>query len=380
MEKAAKGRQSNIELLRILAMMGIIIHHITLHCIFIQLTDVNSINQLGNAFFCTPQFYPELWLVDIGAFLGSVGDALFILISGYFLVEKETLHISKTTFKLVSQSLFAAFMVVTINLIYHRAGLSLNDTFLPGIEAMVGPVRTEFFNKSFWYIGYYYCIFIFAAVFLNAFLRKLTRQQYLAFVLALFGIIEFSFSRELISGISGNLSTFIIGVFLFSLGGYIKKYDPFSKIKTWLLPVLIILTFAGICYSTYYSRVLDIERYIRSNSDISYIQSTYVFGIYNILVIINVISVLELFSRIKIKTNRIINFLGSATFMCYLIHDNELFYALWNKYDWIKALCFSPIEYTCNLFSLSLITFLAGVIAFIVFQMINIFIGKIHSK
>ena len=169
----------------------------------------------------------------------------------------------------------------------------------------------------------------------------------------------------LISGISGNLSVFVIGVFLFSLGGYIKKYNPFERIRTWLLPVLIILTFAGICYSTYYSRILDIERYIRSNSDISYIQSTYVFGIYNILVIINVITVLELFGRIKIKTNRIINFLGSATFMCYLIHDNELFYSLWNKYDWIKALYFNAFEYVCNMLPLALVCFSIGALIYL---------------
>lgn len=370
MEKVLNNRQSNIELLRILAILGIIIHHITVHCIFIQLTDVDSILQMNNAFFCNPEIYPQLWLVDIGALLGSVGDELFILISGYFLIEKMTVSISKTSTKLISQCLFSAVIVVVMIFIYHFTGMSDNDIYLAGMEASVSPARLEFFNKSFWFIGYYFLIFIIAAVFLIRFLNNLTKKQYLEFILILFGIIEFSFTRELINSISSSLSTLLAGIFIFSLGGYIRKYDPFSRFKTVFLVFGIVITLSTVCFSTIYCRLLDIEGYIKTASEFSYIQTTYIMGLHNILVIINTVLLFELFKRLRLKQSRVINNLGAATFMCYLIHDNEFFYTIWYKYDWIKALFYNPFEFVCNLITISLITFAFGVLMYFLYKLI----------
>lgn len=43
-----KSRSSNIELLRIAAMMMIILHHMVVHCIYVQLTDASSIARMNN--------------------------------------------------------------------------------------------------------------------------------------------------------------------------------------------------------------------------------------------------------------------------------------------------------------------------------------------
>ena len=84
-----KVRSSNIELLRVIAMLMIILHHITVHCVYVQLTDITSINRLGNGLFNYPLFYKRLLILASMVPLGPIGNALFVLISGYFMISKE---------------------------------------------------------------------------------------------------------------------------------------------------------------------------------------------------------------------------------------------------------------------------------------------------
>lgn len=50
------------------------------------------------------------------------------------------------------------------------------------------------------------------------------------------------------------------------------------------------------------------------------------------------ICIFELFRRVKISNNHIINYLGASTFMAYLIHDNQFAYNLWYSVNWISLL------------------------------------------
>lgn len=58
-----KCRNSNMELLRICAMLMIIIFHMVRHCVNIQLTDGNSIARWGNGLFNYPAFYKKLLIL-----------------------------------------------------------------------------------------------------------------------------------------------------------------------------------------------------------------------------------------------------------------------------------------------------------------------------
>ena len=64
-------RQSNIELLRIVAMLLIIAHHFSLHGGFVFSTASITVNRLWIQF------------IQIG---GEIGINVFVLISGYFLI------------------------------------------------------------------------------------------------------------------------------------------------------------------------------------------------------------------------------------------------------------------------------------------------------
>jgi len=107
MEKAIKKRASNIELLRIIAMLMIIVHHIVAHCISTQLTDQGSIKRLGNGLFSTPAFFKKIYLLSAIYPLGLTGNAIFMLISGYFMVARgKNIDLLKISKKLLMQFFF----------------------------------------------------------------------------------------------------------------------------------------------------------------------------------------------------------------------------------------------------------------------------------
>lgn len=83
-----KLRSSNIELLRVLAMFMIVMYHITCHCVTVQFTDPGSMGRVAVDFFNHPVFYPRLLIIDCLMTFGIVGNAIFILISGYFIANR----------------------------------------------------------------------------------------------------------------------------------------------------------------------------------------------------------------------------------------------------------------------------------------------------
>lgn len=87
MEKK-KTRSSNIELLRILAMFMIVIYHITCHCVTVQLTDPGSMGRTVVDTFNHPVFYTRLLILNSLMTFGIIGNAIFILISGYFMANR----------------------------------------------------------------------------------------------------------------------------------------------------------------------------------------------------------------------------------------------------------------------------------------------------
>ena len=73
-ETLKKERNSNIELLRIFAMLMIIADHIFIHC-------VNG--QLNTKLFNTPYIYKKLLILVTIAPLGIIGNMIFMIISGF---------------------------------------------------------------------------------------------------------------------------------------------------------------------------------------------------------------------------------------------------------------------------------------------------------
>ncbi|WP_044914226.1 acyltransferase family protein [Butyrivibrio sp. WCE2006] len=363
MKEKSDNRSSNFELLRVLAMVMIIIHHIFVHCINIQLTDYSSMTRMDNGYFNNPIIFKRLWLSDFGSFFGPLGNAIFVLISGYFLVQKENVNMVKISKKLLSQLAFASVALIGGSFLWYR---------LTKLEVgrYVGLADISNFNTMSWYVGYYFMIILIGKLFLNSWLSKLDFKQYSEFLLIIFAMVEFGWTGALLDGLIPGLRTLGTGIFLYSFSGYIKKYDPLRRIK---LPFIVLgglFVICLICLSAYNVRSLSMENFEKFGGKI-YIQVVTEYSNWHVLVIISGIMLFELFRRMKTFSSRIINFLGSSTFMIYLIHDNGVFYSLWEKTDWIYYWYNSTATFVINILKYAGLTFLIGVVAYIIYSCID---------
>lgn len=365
-EKLIKKRSSNIELLRIFAMLMIIGYHICYHCVSVQLMDEDSILSMQNGWFCHPVFYKKLLLVALMSPMGQMGNAVFILISGYFMVHKgKNINLTSISKKLLLQSAFAVLMLcVASTLIYKVSTLSLKV------------IDFTAFNSSAWFVGYYFVVIVLAKVFLNNFLAGLDRDKYLMFLMVTFSLVQFKWSRELIGSISEGVEKgfgiLLTGIFLYSLGGYIRKYNPFDKIKTWAVVAVIICICLLICSIFYAETANEIRNYNPDDGEIFY-QTIHEFGNYSFVPVCLGIAFFELFRRLKTPSSRIINYLGASTFMVYLLHDNGFFYRIWDTQDWITLLYNNPILYVLKYAGWILGTFALGVVVYSLFLSVEKF-------
>ena len=105
-------RNANIELLRIVAVMGIILHHIVVHCINGQLINASNAQQMSMRVFSQPKFYSQLMLLVPGTTFGPIGNNIFIIITGYFMIDKPDINLLKISKKLLFQLVFATLALV----------------------------------------------------------------------------------------------------------------------------------------------------------------------------------------------------------------------------------------------------------------------------
>ena len=358
--ESGKVRSSNFELLRIAAMLMIVMFHIFLHWPKAQLTDMNSINFFGNGLFNHPEFYPQLWLIHAAMPLGPVGNGLFMMLSGYFLASRERIDLARVSQKILMQLFFATVLLVIASAVFDS--LYNQDT---GIYLAL--IVSGEFNNGWWFIGYYFVVIVIAALFLNKFLAGLEEKQYFTFLITLLAFVQFSWSGRLLDGLASELRTAGIGVFFYALGGFLHKYQPFKEIKTRSLLFVIALVNLFHLLSSYNVTRGNIESFVRNGGNGDFVQFIGELGNFDILVVILVVCLFEIFRRIRIPHSRIINFLGSSTFMIYLIHENAFFWSLYNIRDCITLLYDQPFLLLLEILKWTLLDFLLGVSAYTIF-------------
>ena len=157
----SKTRDSNIEILRIVATIFIIAHHFAIHSGFEFSNDSITINRLWIQF------------IEIG---GKIGVNLFILISGYFLINTKTVKINK----LVKLWLQIFFYAITIFLVFVLTG---KETF--EIKEIVKSILPIIFSQ-WWFASAYFVLFLLSP-YINILLKSFNKKQYTAFLALLLG-------------------------------------------------------------------------------------------------------------------------------------------------------------------------------------------------
>ena len=286
MSKVAMGRKSNIELLRIFAMLLIVAHHIGVHSGFDLSADIPVFNKLW------------IQLIQMG---GKIGVNVFVLISGYFLINTQRLKLDKVLklwLQLVTYALAFFFLFV---------GLGDVEFSKEGLLNCFQPI-----TKSTWWFASTYFVLFLLSPYISAGLRALTKETYQGLLLTMFlcWCIVPTFSTS--SFQSSNLVWF---VFLYALAGYIRLYVDLKTIKPGICFIttvlLVILTWI---LATHLDRV-GIENVFNARS------GEYFYHMQNLPILLISTTLFLSFLAWDIGYVPFINIVSSATFGVYLIHD-----------------------------------------------------------
>ncbi|MGN1337397.1 MAG: acyltransferase [Candidatus Coprovivens sp.] len=292
-----KERNSNIEIIRIISMVMIVVSHWTVHSGILQIDT----NLLFNK------------ILISNTVLGNIGVILFFLISGYFGYKKsDSIKINvKKILKIVLQVIFYSVFLYFICTFYDKNILCLTNI----IKAFM-PITF----KEYWYVTVY-IVLLLLSPFINLFIDNLKGKSnnYFIYVTT---ILFFIFPTLTKQDFYGN--ELIQAIYFYFLGSYIKNNDLkiFDKhagkiaLFSYLMLVLQSVFFVVVC--NYFS-----------------IQKNYALHLYernSILSVIFCFSLFYYFTRKQEKSNKIINIIASNVFAVYLISDNNYLRSIiWNK-------------------------------------------------
>lgn len=286
LSKSQTARQSNVELLRIVAMIMIIAHHIGVHSNFDLSGTMPAVNRL--------------WIswIQMG---GKIGVNIFVLISGYFLITTDSLKLSKVA-------------KLWVQLCTYSVGLYVLCAVLGAESFSLGTFLGRFFpvsNSSWWFARTYFILFLISP-FLNAGLKALTQKAYLRLLLLLtvcWSLFPTIFSDRMESN---SLLWFI---YLYALAGYIRLHFDVHRVSTqkWLALALIaaVLTYIGatVLYNFGVASVFDPY------------SSGYAYDMQQISIVVISVSLFCGFVSKDLRNLPAVNIISSATFGVYLLHD-----------------------------------------------------------
>ncbi|BDR58256.1 acyltransferase family protein [Xylocopilactobacillus apicola] len=284
-------RQTNFELLRILSMYAIIIHHLIAHSGF-----------SWSQFKVTPN---KIWLLSVLP-IGKVGVGTFILITGYFTYRhspklKTLLRITTTT------SFYSILIYILANLTIPGTHVT-PQTFFQSVFPII--------SNLYWFATAYVFMYILMP-YLNILAERLAVKQYVimlgVLILLICGPAYLMYYGVPVYG----YTDVAVMILLWLTGAFIRKYENYIHIKSWLLCLILAILIIGDFLFHFWGFNLGVEHpkiYIYTMN----------IGMYNYSFFSYVVAVVVflLFKNMKIKPNFIINFAASGVFAVYLIHDN----------------------------------------------------------
>lgn len=280
-------RKSNIELLRIIAMIIIVAHHFAVHSGFDFSTNSITINRLWTQ------------LIQIG---GKIGVDVFVLISGYFLITTNKIKISKVL------KLWLQILTYSILFFFVFVGLGIQPFSLKELIKCLLPITFS----EWWFASVYFVLYLLTP-YINRLLSSLTPKEYQR-MLILLTIIWCIIPTFLTKSWGGNELLWF--VYLYALAGYLRLY---GNLQTGKAKWYIIFS-VGLTILTYLSAVFfDLlgKRYAFFGE-----HATYFYQMSKLPILLISITLFIGFLGLNIRYSRFINTIASATFGIYLIHDN----------------------------------------------------------
>lgn len=331
-----KRRNSSVEILRMISVICITIHHAVLHSNIMEM-------EFGLAR-CIAQFL---------ILLGKAGVNIFVLITGYYLGSmsidgKSTMN---RAVKFYSSVFYYAFLMGTVCLL-----LRIQPLTIKAVLKSVFPIIT----KSYWFATAFMGLIVLSP-FLNQVLLRFERKQ----LLTLTGILLIMFCFSPIDTWVNDLLWFS---FVYISGALIHIYKDELSHKRPI--VYFVVSFCGFILMWLFSIVLSLlsVRIPSLSSHINYLSSKQ-----NLLFMF--VSSLGIFMGVVVSKERyspIINFMAKHALSCYLIQSNFLFSPfLWEKVSSIRP--DSQLLYLPYILIISICIFIASIT-------IDIFSEKIYGR
>ena len=304
MEKAIKKktRDSNIELLRIIAMCLIIFHHMALNTGIVEGYTVN-----GNMVFGI-----------IGGIGGKIGVVIFLIITGYFSINKNF------SFKKV--------FILWLQIFCYSVGFMLVFR-ITGIEkwSKVDTLKTFFplaYNQ-YWFITVYLYLLLLIP-FINKFLNGLSRENYNKLLIVLtiiFVVIPTIFYSNGLIGSTQTPMGILLFIYVYIIGAYIRLYGlKFFENKKLRNILLICLGYIIVFAIVLIGKKLEQKNIFWANLFAYYREMNSIF------ILVPSIALFYIFKEWKIRCNKVINYFASISFAVYLFHEsNFMRYRLWHN-------------------------------------------------
>ncbi|MEG1158612.1 MAG: acyltransferase family protein, partial [Christensenellaceae bacterium] len=313
-------RKSNLELLRIFSMILIVTSHYVAH----GTTDI------VNAAFSGQKILAQCMA------LGNFGTWLFLLISGYFLVN------ASFSFKKLIKLMLEVFTYSIAFLLIQIGFGGLSSVSIKEIIFSVMPVA----YGQYWFISAYVLMYLFLP-FLNVLIKEMNQRLHLQLV-GLIGLVWIILPTFIAA--STFCFNMILPILIFFIAAYIKMYPNqyFASIK---LNTII----AGGSFFLYCLSVVILN--LLGQKINALCTRTLYFGTnYSLLVCLCAVGTFLVFENWNMKYNATINYISSSTLGVYLIHENVFV----RDFVW-KVLFNNAAYYNTTYFILHLVLSVAAV-------------------
>lgn len=309
-----KKRQSNFELLRVVAMFMIVAHHLCVHGV----QQVLMPNVAYKTYFLGSTI--NKIFVSLLYPGGTIGVALFFMITGYFIVDKEKISVRKVCLETIFYCLLSVIVFISLQIGYKYFGIGYPFTEYSiarrAIFAILTLINPIFY--TYWFVSTY-VILCFLAPALNRILNEINKKGYIVLLLSTWIVLYFIQTCHG-SGVA-NLGR---ACFFYILGTYFRKYKFAIKSSVlYFLIALILWAFYSFC--AYYLDGIRATENILKQTAIQMAGG----GINCLLTPLCAVSIFIFFLSLNFS-NKFINILGSTTFGIYLIHESVLSSFIWN--------------------------------------------------
>lgn len=281
-----KIRESNIEILRIIAMLLIIASHYSGWIMPEFPTEAISFNRIFNQILCTG---------------GGIGNILFFLIAGYFFG-----NFSK-------KKLFILWLEI---IFYSVGGFLISHIIMGGnlsIRLLIAAVLPLSYGE-YWFMTEYFMLMILMPH-VSILINSMDKRSYQKLLLWLF------IFSSVIPSIPGCPTTGIsdLGFYLFMylLGLYTRKYSNayIESVKINMFTLLASLS-AVICSIVCFDLLGKEIGFFAENAG-------YFGRIRSPFIILFSLSLFNLFKKVRLKNSNIINYISGSVLAVYLLHNNK---------------------------------------------------------